>query len=90
MLTEEQIIRVLQEHESGAEVAELLRRHNISRETFYRWKRKFGGMGVSEAQRLKQLEAENARTNSISAKPRPKSIVSPCEVEFEEFRDRAA
>jgi putative transposase len=65
--TEEQIIKVLQEHEAGAEVAELLRRHNISRETFYRWKRRFGGMGVSEAQRLKQLEAENARLKRIVA-----------------------
>lgn len=65
--SEEQIIAVLQEHEAGAEVAELLRRHNISRETFYRWKRKFGGMGVSEAQRLKQLEAEDARLTRIVA-----------------------
>jgi putative transposase len=65
--TEEQIISILQEHEAGAEVAELLRRHNISRETFYRWKRKFGGMNVSDAQRLKQLEAENARLKRIVA-----------------------
>ena len=65
--TDEQIISILQEHEAGAEVAELLRRHNISRETFYRWKRKFGGMNVSDAQRLKQLEAENARLKRIVA-----------------------
>jgi putative transposase len=65
--SEEQIIGVLKEHEAGAEVAELLRRHNISRETFYRWRRKFGGMGLSEAQRLKQLEAENARLKRIVA-----------------------
>jgi len=65
--TEEQIISILQEHEAGAEVAELLRRHNISRETFYRWKRKFGGMNDSDAQRLKQLEAENARLKRIVA-----------------------
>jgi len=65
--TEGQIISILQEHESGAELADLLRRHNISRETFYRWKRKFGGMNVSDAQRLKQLEAENARLKRIVA-----------------------
>ena len=65
--TEEQMIAILQEHEAGAGVAELLRRHNISRETFYRWKRKFGGMNVSDAQRLKQLEAENARLKRIVA-----------------------
>ena len=58
---------MLQEHEAGAEVAELVRRHGISRETFYRWKRKFGGMNVSDAQRLKQLEAENARLKRIVA-----------------------
>ena len=66
-LSEEQIIAILQEHEAGAEVAELLRRHNLSHETFYRWKRKFGGMNVSDAQRLKQLEAENARLKRIVA-----------------------
>ena len=65
--TEEQIISILQEREAGAEVADLLRRHNLSRETFYRWTGKYGGMGVSEAQRLKQLEAENARLKRIVA-----------------------
>lgn len=65
--TEEQIISILQEHAGGAKTADLLRRHNISRETFYRWRRKYGGMGTSEAQRLKQLEDENARLKRIVA-----------------------
>jgi putative transposase len=65
--TEEQIIKVLQEGEAGAKVDELCRRHGISRETFYRWKQKFGGMGVSEARRLKLLEEENARLKRIVA-----------------------
>lgn len=65
--TEEQIIQVLQEGEMGAKVDELCRRHGISRETYYRWKQKFGGMGLPEARRLKQLEAENTRLKRIVA-----------------------
>lgn len=65
--TEEQIIKVLQEGEAGAKVEELCRRHGISRETYYRWKQKFGGMGLSEARRLKQLEEENQRLKRIVA-----------------------
>ncbi len=57
--TEEQIIKVLQEGEAGAKIDELCRRHRISRETYYRWKQKFGGMSVSEARRLKLLEEDN-------------------------------
>jgi transposase len=47
--TEEQIIAVLQEGETGGEVVDLCRRRGISRETYYRWKQKYGGMGISEA-----------------------------------------
>ena len=50
---EEQIISVLREQESGATTAEVCRRHGISEQTFYRWKAKYGGMGPSDAQRLK-------------------------------------
>jgi putative transposase len=53
--TEEQIIAVLREAEAGAKVADLSRKHGISEATFYNWKAKFGGMTVSEAQRLKEL-----------------------------------
>jgi putative transposase len=58
--SEEQIIRVLKEHEAGAKTADLCRKHGISDATFYNWKAKFGGMDVSDAKRLKALESENA------------------------------
>ena len=65
--TEEQIIGVLREHEAGGPVAELCRKHGISSATFYAWKAKFGGMDVSEARRLKALEAENAKLKRLYA-----------------------
>ena len=65
--TEEQIIGVLREHEAGAAVAELSRKHGISSATFYAWKAKFGGMEVSEARRLKTLEDENAKLKKLLA-----------------------
>lgn len=65
--TEEQIIGVLREHEAGAKPADLARKHGVSGATIYAWKAKFGGMGVSEAQRLKALEDENARLNRLLA-----------------------
>jgi putative transposase len=64
---EEQIIGILKQHESGVPTAELCRQHNISSATFYKWKSKFGGMSVNEAQRLKQLEAENAKLKRLLA-----------------------
>ena len=65
--TEEQIVGILQEHEAGAKTGELLRRHGISRETFYRWRRKYGGLQVADARRLKQLEDENRRLKKVVA-----------------------
>jgi putative transposase len=65
--TEEKIIGVLKEAEAGAKVAELCRKHGISDATYYNWKAKFGGMTVSDAQRLKALEAENARLKRLLA-----------------------
>jgi len=65
--TEEQIIGVLREHEVGAKAADLARKHGVSEATIYAWKAKFGGMGVSEAQRLKALEDENARLKRLLA-----------------------
>ncbi len=65
--TEEQIIGVLREQEAGAKVKEIIRRHGISEQTFYRWKSKFGGMDVSEARRLKSLESENAKLKKLLA-----------------------
>jgi putative transposase len=65
--TEEQIIGVLKEADGGAKVAELCRKHGISDATFYNWKAKYGGMTVSEAQRLKELEAENGKLKRLLA-----------------------
>lgn len=65
--TEEQIIGILKEAEAGAQITEICRRHGITETTFYRWRRKYEGMGVSEARRLKQLEEENQRLKRIVA-----------------------
>ncbi len=65
--TEEQIIRILQEAESGLTVADVCRKHNCSEQSFYRWKSKFGGMDVSEVKRLKELERENTELKKIVA-----------------------
>ena len=65
--SEEQIIGMLREAEAGGEVKEICRREGVSRETFYRWRRKYGGMEVSDARRLKQLEEENRRLKRIVA-----------------------
>ncbi len=65
--TEEQIIGVLREQEAGAKMAEVCRKHGISPATFYLWKAKFGGLEVSEARRLRTLEAENARLKKLLA-----------------------
>jgi len=65
--SEEQIIAILAEGERGAVVSELCRRHGITETTFYRWRQKYGGMSVSEARRLEQLEEENARLKRIVA-----------------------
>ncbi len=65
--SEEQIIRILKEAEIGAKTSDLCRQHGISQGTFYNWKAKFGGMSVSDAKRLKQLEAENAKLKKLLA-----------------------
>ena len=65
--TEEQIINVLKEAESGMKTPDICRKHGISDATFYKWKNKFGGMDVSEARRLRQLEDENRRLKTMVA-----------------------
>ena len=65
--TEEQIIAVLKEAETGMKVKELCRKHGISDATFYTWRSKYGGMDVSEARKLRQLEAENAKLKHLLA-----------------------
>ena len=65
--TEAQIIGILREQEAGVKTADVCRGHGISQATFYKWKAKYGGLEVSQAQRLKALEAENARLRKIVA-----------------------
>ncbi len=65
--TEEQIITALKEHEAGSKVADICRRLGIAEGTFYRWKSIYGGMEVSEARRMKELEAENAKLKRLLA-----------------------
>ncbi len=65
--TEEQIIGVLKESEAGIPLPELTRKHGICEGTFYRWKSKFGGMDVSDAKRLKALQAENHKLKTMVA-----------------------
>jgi putative transposase len=64
-VTEGQIIGVLHEHEAGAKTADLVRKHGVSEATLYNWRAKNGGMDVSEAKRLKQLEDENATLKKL-------------------------
>src|ERR1700747_1770416 len=63
--TEEQSIAILKEHEAGMKTADLCRKHGISEASFYNWKAKYGGLEVSEAQRLKGLGRRNARLKKL-------------------------
>ena len=65
--TEEQIIGVLREQETGVAVADICRKHGLSSPTFYKWKAKYGGMDVSEARRLRALEDENSKLKRLLA-----------------------
>jgi putative transposase len=65
--TEEQIIGILREQESGSKTADVCRKHGILDATFYNWKAKYGGLEVSEAKRLKALEDENALLKRLLA-----------------------
>jgi putative transposase len=65
--TTEQIIKVLQVWEAGAKVSELVRQHGVTEQTLYRWKKKYGGMQVNDARRLKGLEDENRQLMRIVA-----------------------
>ena len=65
--SEERIIAILKEHEAGASVPDLSRRHGIAENTIYRWKSKYGGMEVSDAKRLRELEQENAKLKRLLA-----------------------
>lgn len=65
--TEEQMVAILKEQEAGVSIEELVRKHGINRQSFYRWKAKFGGMNVSDVKKLKHLEDENARLKRMVA-----------------------
>ena len=65
--TEEQIISMLKQHEAGRSMVDLAREYGIAENTLYRWKSKFGGMEVSEAKRLRELESENAKLKRLLA-----------------------
>jgi putative transposase len=65
--TEEQINGILKQHEAGVKTADLCREHGIRAATFYGWKSKYGGLEVSQAQRLKQMEDENRRLKQLVA-----------------------
>jgi len=65
--TQEQIAFALRQAESGTSVGEVCRKMGVSENTFYRWKRKFEGMGVAELRRLKQLEEENRKLKNLVA-----------------------
>ena len=63
--SEEHIIGILNETAAGATAVEVCRRHGVSETTYYRWKAKFGGLAVSDAKRMRQLEAENTRLKRL-------------------------
>lgn len=65
--SEEQIISILHENAAGMKIKDIVRKHGIAEQTFYRWKSKYGGMDVSDARKLKSLEAENARLKKLLA-----------------------
>jgi putative transposase len=65
--TEEQIAFALKQAESGVTVAEVCRKMGVSENTFYAWKKKFSGLGVSELRRLRQLEEENRKLKQLVA-----------------------
>ena len=65
--SEEKIIAILKEAEAGVKTAELCRKHGISPATLYNWKARYGGLDVSQLQRLKELESENARLKKMYA-----------------------
>ena len=65
--TEQKIVFALQQAEAGTSVAEICRKMGVAEQTFYRWKKRYGDLGVSEIRRLKQLEDENRRLKRVVA-----------------------
>ncbi len=80
--SEEQIIKILQEAEAGADtIQHICRKHGVSEQTFYRWRQRFGGMSVPDAVRLRELERENGRL---------KKLVAERDLEIEVMKEIAA
>ena len=65
--TETQIVSILKEADSGIKVSDLCRQHGISQPTYYQWKTKYGGLGISELKRTKELEAEHSKLKRMYA-----------------------
>ncbi len=66
--TEEQVVAILRQADTdGVVIRDLCRKHNITEQTFFRWRNKYGGMSVPEARRLKELESENAKLKKLLA-----------------------
>ena len=65
--SEEQIVAILQEAEAGGQIREICRRHGVTEQTFFRWRNKYGGVGIPETRRLKALEEENRRLKRLVA-----------------------
>jgi putative transposase len=65
--TDEQIVAILKEADATGKIAEICRRHGIARETLYRWRKKFGGLEVNDAKKLRQLEEENRPLKRVVA-----------------------
>ena len=75
--TEEQIAYALRQAEGGVAVGEICRKLGISEQTFYRWKAKFGQMGVSELRKLRQLEEENRKPEAVGGRPLTRQTYAP-------------
>ena len=65
--TEEEILRVLREAEAGSAVVEVCRKHGISQQSFYLWKKKYAGLGLNELRELRQLREENSKLKRLVA-----------------------
>ena len=73
--SDNQILAILKQNESGTKVADLCREHGMSEATFYKWRSKFGGMDASLMKRMKELEEENRRLKKMYAEERLKSEI---------------
>jgi len=79
----EQIVAILREAERGVDRQKVIRRHGISEHTFYRWKRMYGGLGISEVKRIKQLEEENRKLKQLAGQ---QALVIDTQKEYMEKR----